>query len=85
MPAILLKILGLLLIPLKPVFGFFLGALFDWLKKTATDYFEERRRQAEVREKDERLLKEYLEAIKKPGVSREERRRVAERLLNRDS
>lgn len=41
-------------------------------------------REIELKKKDAELLKLYNEAVASEGLSREQRRKMAERLLNRD-
>jgi len=69
--------------------NFFWGKLVELISTGVTklvDYVEEQRRLAEIKKKDEKLLKEYQDAVAKGAeMSREERRKLANDLLNRNA
>jgi hypothetical protein len=61
-----------------------IGSVLELIAEKYKAAREESARQAEIKAKDEALLKEYIDAVSKgEGLSREERRKIAERLLNR--
>lgn len=66
--------------------GWLVGLLIDKLIQKLTGFVAEWWRKRQLKKVDDKLLKEYNEAVQQgSNLSREERRKIAERLLNRDS
>lgn len=71
---------------LSGIGAWILKVLLDWLKDLAFKWWTERTLRKEIERKDAVLLKEYDDAVQRGvGMSREERRAIADRLLNRDT
>lgn len=68
---------------MNTVITWLVKAILDWIAEMVFSLYEERRLKAELDKKDAELLKQYEEIINAGDtLSRDERRRIAEHLLN---
>lgn len=68
---------------MNTVITWLVKAILDWIAEAVFSLYEERRLKAELEKKDAELLKQYEEIINAGDtLSRDERRRIAELLLN---
>lgn len=68
---------------MSSILAWLVKVILDWLAEKVFKIVEEQRIKAELAKKDAELLKRYNEAVSAGStLSREERRRIAESLLN---